>query len=134
MVFLHNGHAAIFSSNVRLLNLDSMVILCIYVVDYIYHSPMCVGIILSDGLFNYHCFALSLLFDSSSSTFFMSTDAAVYSVVRYILFHIVSITHCLYTLNHLHCWQLFHGSCQWQVSVLSAHTKQHLQLRSVCCP
>ena len=78
MVFLHNGHAAIFSSNVRLLNLDPMVILCIYVVDYIYHSPMCVGIILSDGLFNYHCFALSLFFYSSSSTFFMSTDAVVY--------------------------------------------------------
>ena len=74
-----------------------------YVVDYIYHSPMCVGIILSDGLFNYHCSALSLLSDSSSSTFFMSTDVAVYSVVIYMIFHIVSITHCIIVNIH-HRW------------------------------
>ena len=55
VVFLHNGHVAIFSSNVRLLNLDSMVILCV-------------------------------------------------------------LCHWLYSLNHLHRWQLFHGSCQWQVT------------------
>ena len=90
-----------------------------YVVDYIYHSPMCVGIILSDGLFNYHCFALSLFFDSSSSTFFMSTDAVVYILssdifnlklflllIAYILLIIYTVGNCfmVHASGKSVCW------------------------------
>ena len=65
---------------------------------------------------------LSLLSDSSSSTFFMSTDAAVYSVVRYILFHIVFITHCIIVNIHhrwcgVSCCQIYLISCCFNYSL-----------------
>jgi hypothetical protein len=46
-----------------------------HVVDYIYHSSMCVVIILSDGLFNYHC-------------------PRVVFIVRFIIFHILHVHRC----------------------------------------